>query len=541
MDRLLTFWGIGNVCETCLKWNKDVIPELFIDEKTKLTEFHGKRVVRSSNIKNWKEIFVVITVMNDNEIKRNLKNKGLVEELDFISYRDFFSSDIKVCESIERISKWIEQNETYRKATFIYAPMFICRQSTTMSYFFKSYIEGRKPKKSIIFSELDIMSEQKASEFMDAPIITTPRLCIYDSPRIDEKVEYDYYKNEQIELSKEEKEWIVQLESWKTSIDTKITLRLTEVLYQYIRDMFKLLEPNRVIIWGGWSRISHILAKIAENMGIPYGFMEYGWLPGTYQFDYYGIAGQNKYRLEKKDIPNNDDYSEIEQIKNYIKDRKIDTGHFNFSEFDEKQLSKINTHRKTVFFVGMGEDGMQINPCSIFWRKYVSNIVYSTHEAVEIVYNICKKNNWNFIFKPHPREDNFEGYNEWAKDKEFILVREMEIDRLIEISDVVVSISSAVEYKALIYEKALVQVGHGALEGLDCSYIPKSRSDIETTIRQAVNYGETDRQKKAFNQHLFNLLGTHLWSDLSQNDLSYGLSVKDDFFDKIEKIGEDEG
>ena len=112
MDRLLTFWGIGNVCETCLKWNKDVIPELFIDEKTKLTEFHGKRVVRSSNIKNWKEIFVVITVMNDNEIKRNLKNKGLVEELDFISYRDFFSSDIKVCESIERISKWIEQNET---------------------------------------------------------------------------------------------------------------------------------------------------------------------------------------------------------------------------------------------------------------------------------------------------------------------------------------------------------------------------------------------------------------------------------------------
>ena len=63
----------------------------------------------------------------------------------------------------------------------------------------------------------------------------------------------------------------------------------------YVNSLFSLLRPLKVVIWGGWSRLSLILAYIAKQNDIPFVFAEWGWVPGTIQFDPAGIAGNSVY------------------------------------------------------------------------------------------------------------------------------------------------------------------------------------------------------------------------------------------------------
>ena len=108
----------------------------------------------------------------------------------------------------------------------------------------------------------------------------------------------------------------------------------------------------------------------------------------------------------------------------------------------------------------------------------------------------------------------------------------MEIDRLLHLSDVVISISSAVEYKALIYGKPLVQLGHTTLSKKECSYGVESIEKIECQLQEALKKGMTKKQNENFEQYMVQLLENYLWDDLSDREMRYGLSVETDFFDK---------
>ena len=105
-------------------------------------------------------------------------------------------------------------------------------------------------------------------------------------------------------LSKQEKEWIWKLEERKLQDDKSFSFKVTSEIYWYYKQVISILEPSKIIIWGGWTRESYILAELAKRNNIPYGFMEFGWIPGTYQFDRRGIAGQSEYAVNPDQILN---------------------------------------------------------------------------------------------------------------------------------------------------------------------------------------------------------------------------------------------
>ena len=409
------------------------------------------------------------------------------------------------------------------------------RHSKDMIHFFQCYGMERLPQKCILFSSLSVVNEIHAEEVMGYPVFNVPDICKWEG-HLD--VDIDFNKNPLIHnklLSKQEKEWIWKLEERKLQDDKSFSFKVTSEIYWYYKQVISILEPSKIIIWGGWTRESYILAELAKRNNIPYGFMEFGWIPGTYQFDRRGIAGQSEYAVNPDQILNcsvGHKRREIKEIRDYIIRNKIVSGKFRKNEEDERALARINQQKKTVFFVGMGDSSMGINPESDYWKQYVSSFFSSTQEAVLFVAEICRRNGWNFVFKPHPSPANKDGLAQDRVGDTIIQVKFTEIDRLIELSDVVVSMASAVNYKVLIYGKPLVQLGHTTLSQKGCCYEIQSVDEIETQLKIALENGTTEEQNENFEFHMEQLLGNYLWDDLSDRELRYGLPLDTDFFDR---------
>lgn len=375
----------------------------------------------------------------------------------------------------------------------------------------------------VLISLWDVMSEEMASEKLGFPAFKMAEIAGWSS--FDEQD----LKNEELEitdLSDEDQKWIADLMYRKARHDNSDSLKYLQQQYQYLKSVIKIFQPKNMIIWGGWAYNSYIFGHLCKVYCIPCCYMEYGWIPGTYQFDPDGIAGQSVCA----NVPNPEtdfNSSKINAIKDYIISKKTDSLLFKYNLEDEKKIVAIDHKKKTVFLVGMGDFQMRINSESDYWKKYVSSVVFSTEDAFEYIKNICAKHNWNFIFKPHPgfKTESSRIFNESS----VYIFRDMQIDRLIESSDVVVSISSAVNYKVLLYNKPLVQIGVTCLSGKDCCYETDSKNHIEEMIVKALENGMTGQQNYNFNKHLDMLLSNYLWDDLSEKEIGYGLTFEKDF------------
>lgn len=537
----LVYWGAGIIGRTCLEQHPDIKPQYFIDSNWEKASINNIPVKKPDEIEDWNKIFIVITTTAIDEIEALLNSKKLKKNENYIGYKDFFSVNREsLNENLVTVTSFLEKNKIYKRATLIIAPVFVSRESNNMIRFFRQYGIKRYPQKSILFSDLGVLNEVEAQHMIGYPVFKLPEICIWrgilrgcDNIDKGSLVHADF-------LSENEKEWVMELEKRKTYANKELSYKITMEIYWYFKEILSILNPSKIIIWGGWDRESYILADLAQQLKIPYGFMEHGWIPGTIQFDRRGISGQSEYAVEPdrilgRSIRNKD--MDIRAIKNYIAVNKMDTGKFRKIEEDETNLQCIDKRKKTVFFVGMGEHGMGINPQSDYWKKYVSSIFLSTKEAVLFVAEICKRNDWNFVFKPHPNPANQDELDKESLNGNIIQVKYTEIDRLIQLADVVVSIASAVDYKVLMYEKPLVQVGHTTLYKKGCSYEVSSKEMIEDRIRAAMDNGMTKEQNENFELHMARLLENYLWDDLSERELRYGLSLDIDFFD-IERNAE---
>ncbi|MCM1174213.1 MAG: hypothetical protein NC341_04090 [Blautia sp.] len=531
----LVYWGAGNIGKLCLKLHPDVRPEFFIDSNWEAGECEGISVKKPEEVQCWDEIFVVITTTDAafSSIAQMLNRRNLIQNQNYVGYQAFFETgEETIDESISFFQGYIENNENHKKAILIFATIFASRLNSLVS-FFHSYGLKRMPQKCVLFSDASIIDKEYASKVIGYPAFKVPKLCTW-SGSANGTINLDESKLSHISLlSENEKNWIYELEERKVCEDKQLSYKVTSEIYWYYKNLFSIFQPLKIIIMDGWKRQSYILAELAKKNHIPYVFMEYGWIPGTLQFDGGGISGQSEYAVDPGKILNLEvkNREKVREVRKYIIANKMDTVKFRNNSEDEINLQRVDKRKKTVFFVGMGDYSMGINPQSDYWKQYVSSIFSSTKDAVLYVAEICKKNDWNFVFKPHPNPANQDELDEESLNSNIIQVKYTEIDRLIQLADAVVSIASAVDYKVLIYGKPLVQLGHTTLYKKGCSYEVDSKDLTEDQIKSALEKGMTKEQNENFELHMGRLLENYLWDDLSDRELRYGLSLDTDFFD----------
>lgn len=522
----IVYWGMGYICQCCLRCYPDINPLFFVDSYSTYSSYENRAVKRPEEISNWIDYYVIVTVKAEEakiKIQRYLEKKGLIKGQNFSVYDEFFScSDISLETSVCLAEQYKKEYLNAVNPTLLQIPLEEIRNHKDCMSFISNYAQKQKEKGCIVLTSLQVMSRELAIKKIKCPII----------PMVNESIERKIKRFESIceSLTKKELSWLRELEKRKKVSDKEKEFCNSVNLYYYYKSIIEIIKPSKIIIWGNWNRESYMWDYLSDIYNIPHGYMEYGWIPGTYQVDPRGIAGQSEYAVNPhlfKNIEIDNAYN-IKQIKQYVKNKKLDTRTFSNTEADNTALSEMKKEKKTVFLVGMDDCGMKMNPKNTYWKKYISSVVESTEEALFLLVKLCRKNNWNLIFKPHPKNSVPE-LGEYSDD--VILVKDMQIDRLIELADVVVSIASAVDYKALIYGKPLVQLGITGLLGKDCTYSVTEKNGLEEQLVLALKNGMTGRQTENFDRLLQILLQRYLWDDMSERSLRYGLTIEHDFLE----------
>jgi CDP-glycerol glycerophosphotransferase (TagB/SpsB family) len=143
---------------------------------------------------------------------------------------------------------------------------------------------------------------------------------------------------------------------------------------------------------------------------------------------------------------------------------------------------------------------------------------------LEYIAKLGEQNNWNVIYKPHPLTlTQLKDNDHFQMPKNVIYIESGDMYDVFKVSDVVITIVSAVSYSALIKNIPVVQLGYQCLHGQDCAYDALSFEAIEPVIKQALKDGRTDEQKANFERHCAQLLKYYLFDDMQPNHTRYGL------------------
>ena len=335
VGKKLVYWGTGKIANVCLEQFPDVRPLFFIDSYWNTTEkFHETSVSRPNEIKNWDELFIVIVTESRcyEEIEVILKEKGLEKERDYISCKDFFGYHRKtVIEMITFFEEFIRENSCYKNATLIFGSLFTTRRPETMINFFRAYGQKKAPGKCVFFTSLGTVNEEYAEKKIGFPVFDNPQICSWSERENESILEQDDKFGLVNELTFEETKWLEYLEQRKISVDKERSFIMTAKIYLYYKKLFEIFQPKEVIIWGGWARVSYILAELSKRNNISVRFMEHGWIPGTYQLERGGIGGESEYAICPDKILGltvKNKAMDVRAIREYIKKVQLDNGKF---------------------------------------------------------------------------------------------------------------------------------------------------------------------------------------------------------------------
>ena len=490
-------------------------------------------------ISNIKEYYVIIAIMEYTRVKNQLDEMGCVEGEDYCDYKTYLGVDTKTLgEKLDEIEKFIFFNSEYKNSFLVGCPILSNRRMDMTIHFFSSYFKNHAKKRYIHVGHTTIYNQKVASDLLGIPFFNIPDITNWKGePGYAFNYECEKKSIEHIRLSRIDEQYVEELQYIYSNVeDRSMSYNICILIAKFYDRLFDIIEPSGILIGNDINPEQKIIEYIANKKNIRYTFWEYGWIPGTLFFDTMGIGGRSTIAKSKRlydSLPNKYSRTQIQEIKEYILRTRIDTVDSFLMEKEENELKKIDKRNKTIFYIGEAAE-LSINNTSQFWHDNISHNYKSTKEILNDLMHICNKYGFNLLYKPHP---GLEGLSNYADIKiesnDIICVNHMSIYRLISLADVIVSLYSAADCKALIGDKPLIQIGNSITDQAGCVYKLNSKSDLEAMIIEALDKGMTLQQREKFDILLGKLLSNYLWDDLDKNGIKYGLTINDSIFNDV--------
>lgn len=299
---------------------------------------------------------------------------------------------------------------------------------------------------------------------------------------------------------------------------------------RYVNEFLEILQPKIVVIWNQFHAFHHVLDAICKKKKIQTVYYEYGALPGTYALENKGQMGESypaiKYE-EFRDLPvSDDDIRLAKKVWDYLKESKINRKKQPVNNELSILKEKLKKGRPTFFYAGQNDYESGLYPYTRNTKQRHSPLFKSSDKAAIVIAKICKKNNWNFIYKRHPLISKFSASRRMPSN--VLLFDDIDITDVIEVADVTMTILSQTGYVSTIQKKPTIMLGYMQLRGKDCTYEAFKKRDIEKVMRQALEEGFTDKQEQAFVKHIAQLNKYYLFNDpYVERDLYYGRSIEE--------------
>jgi hypothetical protein len=303
------------------------------------------------------------------------------------------------------------------------------------------------------------------------------------------------------------------------------------LVYNHYRCAIALLDhflPAFVIVHNVLYPGNDILRCVAEEKGILTLYFEFGSLPGTFSLEHQGQMGRSwtatRFR-EFLDLPvAHDELIQAEAVIDFL-----NTSGLNRNKQTQKDLSslfqRMNRDRPVIFFAGENTYDSGLCPYTEASQLYHSPVFQSGDEAVTFLAELALTCNWNLLYKPHPSLVKHKCISAKNMPKNVIIVTDVDINDLIDHSDLTVTILSQCAYISLIRGKATLLLGYTQLKGKGCTYEAFDKESIKDAIEAAFYQGFSKTQQTAFVKHVAQCIKYYLYDDLCNRPLRFGRSV----------------
>lgn len=306
---------------------------------------------------------------------------------------------------------------------------------------------------------------------------------------------------------------------------------------------FKSNRPAWVLVWGSTCALSKLHIEICRELRIEYLVLERGHFPTTISVDSQGqfAYGGSMLLPHRRDI----DLDRYSKIVNWV--RNCDEVPYAARNGDIGELDRINQAKsegkRIILFIGVNDLGCGIAYSQPAIHERHSLHYHSTSEALENVVRALEMVSQEYILvvKPHPID--LADYSKVLGDNVFI-ESAGNINQLISISDVCVTMSTTSIARCLVEERPLVLLSLTDVSGRDIAYESQDPSDLVSTIRAALEEIDFGTKKKNAKKYLLNLFDTRLFSTehgsdlmLTVGDLGRSLAARASLFARLRDPG----
>ncbi len=529
-------WGTGLYASEFMYAMKKEKIDFFIDnDQRKSGQYYlGKKVLCPNEIKDWDDIFIYIPYNYYEEITKQLEKYGVNNEVQCQKYYEINGMDVNdFREDYERALGELTQQAEQMKGFCVFWGR--CWAFADKGY--KEYIqEWRKRDKRLklaLASEAVWYSKEETENIMGLPTIVTPGLFddnVYLKGGALEEEQIEYLRSKQSAWHEVER-----LKIKFPDITEESACYMIYYMYQYTIKLLDLIEPELIILYAKMMIQHKVVEEICMEKGIPVISTHQGVLAGTYLFETYGEVGKSLsalYPQEFLQLPiTGEDLEHAKKVWKFLYNSKLNRKIQPQNNCVDYILNKADKTKPIIFFAADDDVNADLVPYTEEAGKYHSPVFETSIDAGIYIAKLCAQNGWNFIYKPHPMRARYEQKNRLPENT--IYIEYGNINDIVDISDVVITIVSQTNYVSLIRNKPVVMLGYNHIKGKGCTYEAFEKGNIGEAIKEALERGVTKEQKEAFLIHIAQLIKYYLYDDLQEREIRYGRGVPnniDDFY-----------
>lgn len=293
--------------------------------------------------------------------------------------------------------------------------------------------------------------------------------------------------------------------------------------YTFWHAEFDRNKPSYVLVWGSTCPMSRLHIHLCNQLNIPYLVLERGHFPKSIGVDTFGqFSHGGSQRLFSPSFFDSNYYNAISE---WIRDNdETPYAHKNKHSVEEDlSLQNKIKGKEVILFIGVNDDGSGISYSSENVLERHSTSYHSSFSALEDLIIILDKLDGCAILlvKPHPADKKITYYDR----EDVVVLSDYNINHLISISDVCVTLSTTSIARCLFEQKPLLTLCETEVSGKNIAYECSDAHSLLTALRVAISKEGFEDKKRNAKVYLQSIFQSKLF--FSKNESELFLSTAD--------------
>lgn len=268
--------------------------------------------------------------------------------------------------------------------------------------------------------------------------------------------------------------------------------------YSFWKSEFVINQPKLIFIWGSTSPLSRLHILLCRELSIEYVVLERGHFPKTVSAELIGQFAYGGSRLLPPYEASSEQGKSIyyESIERWVREQEeVPYAANNADAFDRKRFESVRAAgKRLVLFIGVNDSGSGVSYERGDTKERHALVYKKTRDAFVHVLETLRvlEEDTFLIFKPHPADRH--NYGQY-KNNRFVIEPGANINDLITVADICVTLSTTALARCVIEEKPIVTMALTDLSGRDIAYECNSRDALPCKLRAALNRDGFERKR----------------------------------------------